>query len=54
MAKKKKGEQEMLIDILPENAKPIVEAARLYKEYQAKRVAALKKEIEQIDRRGLR
>lgn len=45
--KKKDGEQLNLIDVAPENAKPIIEAARLYKGYQSERLAALKKEIEQ-------
>ena len=48
MAKKKKesGKQEMLIDVLPEDAKPIIEAARDYKKHQKVRLAALKKEVE--------
>ena len=36
-----------LIDVSPKNAKPIIQAARLYKKYQAARQAALVKEIEQ-------
>lgn len=49
MAKKTKqsGEQLDLIDFHPKNSKPIIEAARLYKKFQATRIAALKKEIKQ-------
>lgn len=41
------GEQLDLIDVAPKNAKAIVEAARLYKKFQATRLTALGKEIEQ-------
>jgi len=41
------GEQLDLIDVAPENAMPIIRAARLYKKFQAARQAALEKEIEQ-------
>ncbi len=44
---KPKGEQLALIDVAPENAKPIIEAARLYKKYQATRIAAGVKESDQ-------
>ena len=47
MAEKKEGEQLDLIDVAPENAKPIIEAARLYQKYQAERIAAGVKEKEQ-------
>lgn len=54
MAKKKKksskivtGEQMDLLDVAPKNAKEIIAAARLYQKYQAARVKALAKEIEQ-------
>lgn len=45
--KKKAGEQGQLIDTVPENFKELVEAGHLYKEYQAERMAALQKEIDQ-------
>lgn len=44
------GEQLDLIDVQPKNAKPIIQAARLYKEFQATRQAALVKEVEQKQR----
>ncbi len=44
---KEKGKQLDLIDVTPEEAKPIVQAARLYKVYQSARLKALKKEVEQ-------
>lgn len=48
MAKKKeKGEQLDLIDVAPENAKPIMEAARKYQHHQKVRIAAGVKEKEQ-------
>lgn len=46
----KSGEQLDLIDVQPENAKAIVSAARLYKKFQAARLTALAKEIEQKHR----
>ena len=45
--KKEKGEQLDLIDVAPENAKPIMEAARLYQKHQKARIAAGVKEKEQ-------
>lgn len=50
MAKKNtgaSGKQLPLIDVQPENAKPIIEAAKLYMEYQAERLGFLAKEVEQ-------
>ena len=41
------GEQLDLIDVSPKNAKPIIQAARIYKKHQTARIAALNKEIEQ-------
>lgn len=37
-------DQKMLIDVLPEDAKPIIEAAREYKEVQGERLTALSRE----------
>lgn len=48
MAKKgKSGEQLPLIDVLPEDAKPIIEAAKLYKEYMLERITWSGKEVAQ-------
>ncbi len=48
MAKENKTEEQLdLIDVHPENAKAIVQAARLYKKFQAARSTALAKEVEQ-------
>lgn len=44
---KKNGEQLALIDVQPENAEPIIQAARLYKKFQAARLTALNKEVAQ-------
>lgn len=41
------GEQLDLIDTQPENAKAIIQAAQLYRKYQAARQKALVKEVEQ-------
>lgn len=44
----KTGQQEMLMDdIQPENANEIIEAAQLYKKFQAARLEALEKEVAQ-------
>ncbi len=45
--KKEAGEQLDLIDVAPKDAKPIIDAARVYKKHQKARQAALKKETEQ-------
>lgn len=48
MAKRgRKPKQLDLIDVAPENAKPIIAAARLYQEHQHDRIAAGVKEKEQ-------
>ncbi len=49
MARKKKeaGEQEELFELHGENAKKIVEAAKLYKKHQKARLTAAGKEAEQ-------
>jgi len=49
MAKAKKNSEEQLdlIDVHPENEKAIVSAAKMYKKYQAARLGALAKEVEQ-------
>jgi len=44
---KAEGEQLDLIDVHPENIKPIMAAARKYKMFQANRMAALDEEIKQ-------
>ena len=41
------GEQLELIDVLPKVAKPIIEAARVYKGFQTKRLQFLAKEKKQ-------
>lgn len=48
MAKKgKSGVQLDLIDVLPEDAKPIIEAAKVHKELVSQRTALLAKEVAQ-------
>ena len=42
---KKAGKQLDLIDVAPENAKPIIELAKQYKEALTERLAALKEEV---------
>ena len=42
---KPKGEQLALIDVAPENAKPIIELARQHKEVMTTRLANLKEEV---------
>ena len=44
---KKRGEQLDLIDVRPENVKPILQATRLYKKFQAARLSAGNKEVAQ-------
>ena len=46
-AQKPDGEQMDLIDVLPENCKALVEAAKLYKKYLTVRLKALAKKVEQ-------
>lgn len=46
----KGGEQLDLIDVHAKNIKPIIQAARLYKKFQAIRLTALKKEVAQKQR----
>jgi hypothetical protein len=45
--KPKADTQFELIDVLPAKAKPIIKAARIYKEYQTERLQALVKEKNQ-------
>lgn len=45
--KTEEGEQLDLIDVSPENAKPIIAAARVYKKLVATRQNALDKEVKQ-------
>lgn len=44
---KRKTQNEMLIDVLPENIAEIVEAVKVYKGHQQRRLAALQKEVAQ-------
>lgn len=46
VAKAEKGEQMPLIDVLPENIKPIIPVARAYRKVVAERVILTRKEVE--------
>jgi len=47
---KKSNEQLDLIDVAPENAKPMIEAGRLYKKAQKVRLKALAEEVKYKDK----